>query len=298
VGVGCLGRIVPGQRILRLTFPSETIVKTIRVQRQEWVKADSILALAMDYELKLADLERARQEVGVSRSQVLQLEAGEKEGALDALKATITKDLAEVANREKARERAEALFRQGVLSQSDLDQTNFQAVSAEQNLNSDQNRLASLRDIRPVDLAAARYRFLVSEASLRVAQAQVELSVLRAPFDGKVLGINTYPGETTSSLGVVEFADTSALQVEAELHVEDVARVHLGSVARLRCEGIPEELEGTVTELSPTVRGNSIFDTNPLESNDVRVISAWIRLRDPLRLSNRINAQVIVRILP
>jgi HlyD family secretion protein len=203
-----------------------------------------------------------------------------------------------VATREKARGRSEALFKQGVLAQSDLEQTNLQAVSAVQNLSSDRNRLASMRNIRPVDLAAARHRLLAAKASLRVAQAQVELSVIRAPFDGKVLAINTYPGETISSQGVIDLADTSALQVEAELHVEDAARVHLGSVARLRCEGIPEELEGTVTELSPTVRGNSIFDTNPLESNDVRVMTAWIRLRDPQRLSSRINAEVIVRILP
>jgi len=45
-----------------------------------------------------------------------------------------------------------------VLSQSDLEQTNLQAVSAVQNLSSDRNRLASMRNIRPVDLAAARRR--------------------------------------------------------------------------------------------------------------------------------------------
>jgi len=298
LGVGCLGRITPGQRVLRLTFPPQTILKTVLVKRQEWVKANAILALAMEHDLAAADLERARQEVAVSASQLSQLEAGEKRGALAAQEATVTRDKAEVANRQKVLAREEALFDRGIVSQAELDEARYQDVAAEKNLDADRHHLASMRDIRPIDLASAQHRLQASEASLQVAQARVELNVLRAPCDGQVLAINTYPGEAVGSTGVVDFAETSALQVEAEVHIGDIARVQVGSAARLRCEGIPEELEGTVTEIAPTLHSSSLFDPNPLASSDLRVITIRIQVKGWERLQKRINAQVIVRILP
>lgn len=298
LGVGCLGRITPGQRVLRLTFPAETLVGTLQVKRQESVKAGTILALGNGYALAAADLERAGQDVAVSRSLLGQLEAGEKADDLKAQEAVVARDQAEAATRKQALVRTEALFAQGIVAQSVLDEARLQSHSAERTLESDRHRFAGLREIRPIDLAAARHRLQAAEASLKVAEARVELNVLRAPFDGQVLAIHTYPGEAPGASGVLDFAQTSALQVEAEVHVEDIARVRLGSVARLSCEGLPGELTGTVTEIAPVLNSASMFDTNPVVSNDVRVISVRIQVPDGEALRTRINAQVIVRILP
>ncbi len=100
-----------------------------------------------------------------------------------------------------------------------------------------------------------------AEAGRRVAQANLENTLIRAPFAGTVLRQEAEVGEVVApSVGggltrgaVVTMADLATLEVEVDVNEAYIARVRRSQPARITLDAYPDTaFRGTVRQVVPT----------------------------------------------
>lgn len=123
------------------------------------------------------------------------------------------------------------------------------------------------------DTAEARYKKAVAghtqalfaegkaEASLRVAEINLDYSFIRAPFAGVILTKNADEGEIVAPFGasvnskaaVATMADLRSLMVEADVTEASLEKIKLGGAAEIRLDALPNErFPGKVHMIVPT----------------------------------------------
>ncbi len=295
--VSCLGRVVPGERVIRVTAASLGVVKELRVRRWDHVRKEQILAVLLDYDPSLASLKEAEARVAVMESQLARVKAGEKAGTIAAQEAVVTRTEWALKTARSSYERQKVLFDNDAISRSQYEDAELALEKAVRDRDEAKQTLASLRDVRPVDVTLKEKELNEARTGRDVAQAKLDLCLVRSPFNGQVIEINTYPGERIGQAGLLNLAD-NVLMVDAEVYVTEIRRVKTGARAVITGDGIAGEVNGTVTEVLRSVIDNNIVDPNPLASSDKRVIKARILVHEPAKVASLINSQVFVRILP
>lgn len=108
---------------------------------------------------------------------------------------------------------------------------------------------------------AQQARIDAAAAALRVAQANLENTYVRAPFSGTVLRKEAEVGEVVApSVGggltrgaVVTMADLATLEVEVDVNEAYIARVQNGQPARITLDAYPDTaFRGAVRQVVPT----------------------------------------------
>jgi RND family efflux transporter MFP subunit len=102
-----------------------------------------------------------------------------------------------------------------------------------------------------------RLAFEASEAQLQQARAamnlanhNLEVSIMRAPFSGVVASKNAEVGDVINPLmggfsptsGVLTLMDFSRIKIEIDISLQDVSRVRKGQVALLRLDALPDRI--------------------------------------------------------
>jgi HlyD family secretion protein len=116
-------------------------------------------------------------------------------------------------------------------------------------------------DAKAAGCAAAREGARVSEARVAVAQANLDQTILRAPFDGVVAEINGELGEfvTPSPVGIptpptVDVVDNSCLYISAPIDEVDAPAVRAGQRAQVTLDAFPgRKFPGHVRRVAPYV---------------------------------------------
>lgn len=110
-------------------------------------------------------------------------------------------------------------------------------------------------------LRAAQARSDAAEAGLRLARANLENTLIRAPFTGTVLRKEAEVGEVVApSVGggltrgaVVTMADLTTLEVEVDVNEAYIARITRGQLARITLDAYPDtSFDGRVRQIVPT----------------------------------------------
>jgi HlyD family secretion protein len=138
-----------------------------------------------------------------------------------------------------------------------------QIAEAEAQVRSAQAELDLLRaGARAQTLAVAAVAVTEAEAALRRAEAALEDTALRAPFDGTVTALAASPGEMVQAGQVVlTLADLARLEVETtDLSERDVTRVAAGRGATVIVQASNAQIPGVVTAIAPasTVVGGDV----------------------------------------
>ena len=154
-------------------------------------------------------------------------------------------------------------------AQSDRDQMQRDYVRV-RDIHAQNPNLVSPQDVENADSRArqaeARFgaqsaRVDAAAASLRMAQANLENTYIRAPFSGTVLRKEAEVGEVVApSVGggltrgaVVTMADLATLEVEVDVNEAYIARIHGGQEARITLDAYPDTaFRGTVRQVVPT----------------------------------------------
>ncbi len=118
--------------------------------------------------------------------------------------------------------------------------------------------LVSARNLAEVDLRTSREQLSSALAQLRQAQEQLAKTEIRSPLDGKVTAIYVKVGQTAvpSFSGIagsvlVDVADTASIDAEINVDETDIARVRVGSEARVVPAAFPDKtLVGTVDQVA------------------------------------------------
>ena len=139
----------------------------------------------------------------------------------------------------------------------------------------------------------------MARASLRQAEAELELDVVRSPIDGQVLEVYARQGERVGDDGILEVGRTHEMFAVAEVYETDVQRVRLGQRAAVRSPALPAELARHRRQ-DPSRRSASRTSsrTDPAARTDSRVVEVEIRLDESARAAALTNLEVDVEITP
>ena len=187
-------------------------------------------------------LEELRVEEGseVRKGDILaRLESFDFEAAVNRARAAVQRAEADLAEQERLLRVAEKLTAEKILA-------------------------ADERDAAQSRVRIAQAQLALQEADLAFVQAQMQNTIIRAPFDGVVIKKMAEVGESvapippgvnisTASGAIVALADLATLEVEADVAEANVAKVGNGQPAEVTVEAIPDRrYEAVLRQVIPT----------------------------------------------
>jgi HlyD family secretion protein len=165
--------------------------------------------------------------------------------------------------------RAQELFAEGITTEEHLD------------------RLESEKERQAAACTAATAAVRRAEAALEVAEAQLQKTILRAPFDGVIADLATELGEWITPAPpavpvppVLDLIQPGSIYVSAPLDEVDAARVHPSQPVRITLDPYPDrEFPGRLVRVSPFVldieEQNRTFDVE-VEFDDAEFASTLL----------------------
>jgi HlyD family secretion protein len=298
--IGCLGRIEAGDGIIHIAARAlsgqPSIIAKLFVKDGDKVTAGQVLAELESRGQLEAAARQAEARIAVARSHVEQVQAGAKPSDLAAAQTEIERLQVELDNARKEHQRYSTLGNNVTASQ--LDALQLRIDSTTRALTAARQRLTSMTEIRPVDVAVARAELdeaIRTEARVR---AERDATVIKAPIDGRVIKVHARPGEQVQNEGLLEMAPMEPMYVVAEVPESDILRVKVGQRATISGDGLPSPIQGTVDRISMKVLQNQLVRVDPVNFSDSRVVNTWIKIDDGRAVSNFLNMRVDVTIRP
>jgi HlyD family secretion protein len=296
--IACLGRIEPGDGVVRLAARSlsgqASIVGKLLVAERDRVKAGQTLAELDSAEQLRATALLAESRVEVARKRLAQVQAGAKSSDIAAQRAEIERLDVELENAEKEFARYQGLRQRNSISESALDDVRLRRDTLTRVRRQANERLTALTEVRPVDVDVAQAEVEAAVREVARARAEYAASLIRAPLDGRIVKIHARAGEEVGPNGVLDLATTDQMYVLADIAEGDISRVRPGQRATISGDGLPAPLTGTVDTVGLQVTQNSVMKLDPAEFSDARVVEAKIRLDGGGRVAQLIHLRVNV----
>ena len=166
------------------------------------------------------------------------------QASLRAARANLENGLAEMREAEANLVRSEDLAKKNFISSATLDTAKAR------------------HDKARATIASLNGAIGVAEANVRPAAVSVEQTLIRAPFDGVVLTKNANVGDIITPVSsaadskgaVVNMADMSTLEVEADVSEISLGKVSVGQPVEIQLDAFPDlRLLGKVSRIVPTV---------------------------------------------
>lgn len=164
--------------------------------------------------------------------------------SLRAAKANLEQGMAELRDAEANLKRTEDLARKNFISSAQLDTA------------------VARHDKAKASISAFNGQIGVAEANVRAAAVSVEQTIIRAPFDGVILTKNANVGDiitpfssaADSKGAVVNMADMSTLEVEADVSENSLSKISVDMPVEIQLDAFPTlRLLGKVSRIVPTV---------------------------------------------
>ncbi len=303
VGVGALGRVEPASRIRRLNQPggmAVTRLDRLLVKEGDAVAEGALLAECADAAQKEASVAQAEAAVAEARASLARTRAAGRPTEIEAQRARIAALVAQEDLAAREAERAERLLPTGAGAVAAADRNRAAAVRLTAERRQAEAELESLLSSRPEDIALAEARLAAAEAALAKAQADAELSRVRAPFTGTILRIMARPGDQVGSDGLLEIGDLTRMDIVADVYETDLPRLRVGAAAEVVVPGESRRFAATVREIGWTVRRQTQANTDPVAAVDARTVEVRLALDEAgaEALRRRSNMQVQVAIRP
>ncbi|HML43100.1 MAG: efflux RND transporter periplasmic adaptor subunit [Hyphomicrobium zavarzinii] len=122
-----------------------------------------------------------------------------------------------------------------------------------------------------------------ARAEVRMAEALLDKTRIRAPSAGTILQVNPKQGEVVApspDLPLVVMGDMSVVRVKAEVDEGDVGKIKLNQTAYVKSIAVPDQkFEGKVTRIAPSLGQAKIGPRGPLRPTDVEVMEVTIEMQ-------------------
>jgi HlyD family secretion protein len=327
--VAALGRLEPKDRVIDISVAGDERLSRLLVKQGQMVKAGDILGYLETYDTRLAARDRAaalvhdteeqlRANVGQGQARIkeadLQL-AQQKQVSvrgIEAQEARVRQTKAELDLAEREVERLRSLTKNEIISRQDFDRQTSQADRLRAALESEQATLLKLktsaetdRDIAEAQLATRKAELVSVQASaqleslregLKFAEAELKISMIRAPSDGQIIEVIANPGEAVQGRVILRMGDVSEMYVLAEVYEADVSRVRLGQHVEISSSALSQPLTGTVERIGTNVFKRQVRNIDPQADTDARVVQVRARLDNSDEAARFVGLQVDVRI--
>lgn len=273
-------------------------VTTVPVQDFAQVKAGQILA-TIDQRIYAARVEQAKanlagQIAALANSQQSQ---NSREAALSGQDAGIASAQAQLVKAQADMRRADALVADGSISEKERDQTRAALLAAQAGL--DQARAArqiGTQDVRSVIVGRGALEAGVeaARAQLRLAQIDLDNSVIRAPVDGQLSEVSVRNGAFVTAGSQLMFLVPKDFWVIANYKEGQTHSMRVGQSATFTVDALNDaKLTGKVESFSPATGSEfSVLKANNATGNFVKVaqrISVRVRIDPGQNLATRLR---------
>jgi len=245
--VVAIGKIEPISKV-EIKSKANGIIKEIKVQIGDLVQEGQIL-VELDKENLQARLHEAR-------AALLGAQANVKAAQAEFEKNKIEAEGVDVAFARRNRDRAEQLAKDGLLPQSNLDDSRMAVEVAENRQRAAKAQLS----VTQARVSQAEATVAQSEAAVERAEEELSNATIRSPIKGMVLSRDVEIGSPVSSilnLGagatlVIVLGDIHEVFVRGKVDESDIGLVKLELPARIRVETFKDrQFDGRVTQISP-----------------------------------------------
>lgn len=292
--ISCLGQIIAGERTLVLSAPEGSILGQLLVKRGDRVARGAELARLRDFETQAAAVECSQKEITLARAGLTLVQSGERPEQVEAQQAVVAAREASMRRHQAKKDRYQQLHARALIPDDAYEAILYDYEAARADLLREKNVLEGMRSGHKEEIRQAGARVAVAEANYRRELARLEAQRIRAPIAGKVLSIRAYPGEAIYQQGILDLAETENMMILAEVYETDIARVRIGSRARIRSTVFQGEMGGEVVEIERKVEAGRIYALDPRRHADRRIVMVRIKPDKPARLAAFSNAQVTV----
>jgi HlyD family secretion protein len=241
------GKIEPITKV-EVKSKASGIVKKLLADYGENVKKDQVLA-ELDKEEILA-------QVNQQKASLQAAEAAARAADADLQRAKVDAEGPDIPMLQRAYERAQKMAKDGVVSESALDdaQKNYEMATNKQHLGR-ANVITATSKVKQAEAQVAQ-----SQALLAQIEKEYQNSTIVSPIDGMVLSRDVEVGTAVSSilvLGssatlVMTLGDTREVYVKGKVDESDIGKVYIGQAARIKVESYKDRtFSGKVTKISP-----------------------------------------------
>jgi multidrug efflux pump subunit AcrA (membrane-fusion protein) len=200
-----------------LVWPGrDGIVSRLHVIRGQQVEEGDLL-LELDARTATAAVAMASAELDQARARLLRLRQGARVEELAAAGSELEESEAQYADARAELARLLSLGESELVPAAEVEAARYRADAAAARVETLRSNEKLLQvGTHPAEIAAGEADVARKEAALEQAEVNLDLTKLRAPFDGRVIAIELEPGEVVSLFDVgsgIEIADESELWV-------------------------------------------------------------------------------------
>lgn len=277
------GRVEPISKV-EIKAKANGIIKELKVNIGDLVETGQVLA-ELDKDNLAARLREARAALMNAESNLTAAEAEYRKNQVEA-------DSPDVNFARRNVERVEKLYKNGLISQQDLDDAQRPLEQAENR----QHVARSQLSVSEARIAQARAMVGQSKAAVERAEEEFNNATIRSPIKAVVLSRDIEIGSPVSSILnmgaaatlVMVLGDISQVYVKGKVDEADIGLVRLGQPARIKVETFKDKIfEGHVTQISPM----------GAEKDNVVSFEVRVSINNPggeLRANMTANAEIIL----
>ena len=277
------GKVEPITKV-EVKSKASGIVKKLLVQPSDKVKNGQLLAQL--------DKEEIQAQVDQSRAASQAADASLKAAEADWERAKVDAEGPDVPLLKHAYERAVGMAKEGVVSESALEdaQKNYEMALNKQNVAKAQLIVLKAK------IAQSQAQVARDRANLKQLEEQLSYTDIESPIDGVVLSRDVEMGDAVSSilvLGssatlVMTLGDISQVYVKGKVDESDIGKVYLSQPARIKVESFKDKtFNGVVTRISPM----------GVEKDNVTTFEVRVSINNPggeLKAEMTANAEIIL----
>jgi HlyD family secretion protein len=327
--VAALGRLEPKDRVIDISVAGDERLSRLLVKQGQTVKAGDILGYLETYDTRLAARDRAAALVHDAEEQLransdhaqarikeadLQLAQLKQVSArgIEVQDARVRQTKAELDLAEREVERLRPLAKNEIISRQNFDRQTSEADRLRAALESEQATFLKLktsaetdREIAEAQISTRKAELVSVQASaqlyslregLKLAEAELKTSILRAPSDGQIIEVIANPGEAVQGRVILRMGDVREMYVLAEVYEADVSRVRIGRHVEITSNALSKPLTGSVERIGTNVFKRQVRGIDPQADADARVIQVRARLDSSEEAARFVGLQVDVQI--
>ncbi|MGH9512099.1 MAG: efflux RND transporter periplasmic adaptor subunit [Terriglobales bacterium] len=277
------GKVEPITKV-EVKSKASGIVTKLYVDAGDRVKKGQLLAQLDKVEIE-AQVEQSRAALQADEANLASSQADWQRAKVDA-------EGPDVPLLKREYERAQGMAKDGILSETALDDAdkNYQLALNKQNVSKAQVVVLASK------VAQSEAQIAQGRANLKQLEEQLSYTDIESPMDGVVLSRDVELGDAVSSilvLGssatlVMTLGDTSQVYVKGKVDESDIGRVYLGQPARIKVESFKDKtFNGVVTKISPM----------GVEKDNVTTFEVRVSINNPggeLKAEMTANAEIIL----
>lgn len=258
--VSASGKIFPETEIRISSDVSGEIVE-LYVKEGDSVTTGQILA-KVNADAYASAVERSSAGVNVARTQVKV-----SGSSIENAKYQLTQSKLQFENTKKIHDRNKELFKDGIISQADLENSEITLKNIEAAYKTAETSV----NIAIKNSESAGFQVKDAEAVLKEQRTNLGRTIIKAPASGIISKLNVEKGERVvgtiqmSGTEMMRIADLHAMEVQVEVSENDIVRVKTGDETDIQVDAYQnKKFKGTVTEVA-----NSASNLNSLTGNNL-----------------------------